>query len=169
MRNNSITTNFTDNVPLITSSASITIPRTIFSELANTNSSGRQTAIFALYKETKFFVASFEDFTKTSSRLNSFVIAGSFKRLPIENLNDSVKVALRSIARGNTNTTLCSYWDFNLGDWSQEGCVFDRVLEDGRVLCNCNHLTNFAMLMVCISLLDSVVVRWGWLKVNPEC
>ena len=150
LKNNSISTNFSDTIPA-TSSASITIPRTIFNESALINSSIGQTAIFVLYKQTKFFAASIEDITKTSSRLNSFVIAGSIKRLQIENLSEPVRIALRSIARGDTNTTLCSYWDFGLGDWTQEGCKFDRVLRDGRVLCNCNHLTNFAMLMVCIS------------------
>ena len=147
LKNDSISTNFSDKIP-VTSSASIILPQTIFNKLVIKNSSGEQTAIFILYKETKLFAASFEDTTKTSSRLNSLVIAGSVKKLQIEDLSEPVKIALRSIARGDTNTTLCSYWDFSFGDWTQEGCLFDRVLGDGRVLCTCNHLTNFAMLMV---------------------
>ena len=147
LKNNSISTNFNDSVPTA-SSASISIPRTIFNELIITNNSRQQTAIFVLYKETKFFQVSLVDTRKISSRLNSFVIAGSIKGLTIANLSEPVKIALKSIARGDTNTTLCSYWDFSLGNWSHEGCRFEGVLGDGRVLCNCDHLTNFAMLMV---------------------
>jgi hypothetical protein len=91
---------------------------------------------------------SLEDTKKTSSRLNSFVIAGSIKGLSVRNLSNPVEITLRSVARGDTNSTLCSYWNFTLGNWSQEGCMFKRVLSDDRILCNCNHLTNFAMLMV---------------------
>ncbi|CAB4012859.1 fibropellin-1 isoform X4 [Paramuricea clavata] len=130
-------------------SSSISIPGTIFNESTITNSSRQQRIIFVLYKETSFFKVSLEDTKKTSSRLNSFVIAGSIKGLSVRNLSNPVKIALvQSVARGDTNSTLCSYWNFTLGNWLQEGCLFRRVLSDGRILCNCNHLTNFAMLMV---------------------
>ena len=84
----------------------------------------------------------------TISCLNSFVIAGSITGLSITNLMNPVKIALQSIYPGKMNTALCSYLDFSLQNWSEEGCWFEDVLKDGRVLCNCNHLTNFAMLMV---------------------
>ncbi|CAB4000967.1 adhesion G- coupled receptor G7-like [Paramuricea clavata] len=140
-------TEFNDHVPQAPSS-SISIPRTIFNESTITNSSRQHRIIFVLYKKTGFFKVSSEDTKKTSSRLNSFVIAGSIKGLSVRNLSNPVKIALvQSVARGDTNSTLCSYWNFTLGNWSQEGCMFKKVLSDGRILCNCNHLTNFAMLM----------------------
>ena len=142
-----VLTEFNDSVPQA-SSSSISIPRTIFNESTITNSSRHQRIIFILYKKTSFFKVSLEDTKKTSSRLNSFVIAGSIKELSVANLSNPVKITLQSVARGDTNSTLCSYWNFTLGNWSQEGCMFKRVLSDGRILCNCNHLTNFAMLMV---------------------
>ncbi|BFZ21921.1 hypothetical protein BsWGS_24960 [Bradybaena similaris] len=46
--------------------------------------------------------------------------------------------------------SLCVYWDFsanqNRGDWSTEGCYYDRT-EKGKDVCKCNHLTNFAVIM----------------------
>ena len=89
-----------------------------------------------------------DDTNKTSRRLNSVVIAGSIKGKAVVNLSEPVKLALKSVTRGDTNSTLCSYWNFHLGNWSQEGCSFQGVLRDGRILCNCDHLTNFAILMV---------------------
>ena len=45
----------------------------------------------------------------------------------------------------------CVFWDFDAengrGDWSPEGCYLSNVTED-NVECKCNHLTNFAVLMV---------------------
>lgn len=158
LKTNSISIEFSDVIPP-TSSASIAMPPTIFNDSAITNSSGQNITIFAFYKETKFFATSLESSTKTQSRLNTFVIAGSIKGLPIKKLVRPVQIALRSITRADTNTTLCSHWDFGLDNWSQEGCVYAGVLGDGLVLCNCSHLTNFAMLMVRISF-NSVEVGY---------
>lgn len=128
--------------------SSLLIPRTIFNESAVINSSERQTIIFIQYKETKFFRVSLEDTTRRLGRLNSLVLAGSIKGLSVKNLNEPIKIAFKSISQGDTNSTLCSYWNFDLGNWSQDGCRFEHVLEDGRILCSCDHFTNFAMLMV---------------------
>ncbi|XP_028407271.1 deleted in malignant brain tumors 1 protein-like [Dendronephthya gigantea] len=127
-----------------TSTTSFVIPETIFDESTITMSSENKTFFFVFYKEAKFFKATLAE---TTRRLNSFVIAGSVKRTPVANLKTPVKIAFQRTFPGDTNTTLCSYWDFSLQNWSQEGCWFERVLNDDRVLCNCNHFTNFAMLM----------------------
>ncbi|XP_028418096.1 adhesion G-protein coupled receptor G6-like [Dendronephthya gigantea] len=127
-------------------SPSLTIPRTIFNESTGKNSSSNQTVIFVLYRETKFFRLS-SITSGTSGRLNSLVISGSIEGLSVSNLSVPVNIALPSLERGDTKSTQCSYWNFSAGNWSQEGCKFERVLEDGRVLCSCNHFTNFAMLM----------------------
>ncbi|XP_028419199.1 uncharacterized protein LOC114544912, partial [Dendronephthya gigantea] len=128
-------------------SPSLIIPRTIFNESTEKNRSANQTVIFVLYRETKFFILSLADTTRRSSRLNSLVISGSIEGLSVSNLSVPVNIALPSIERGETKSILCSYWDFSIGNWSQDGCKFERVLEDGRVLCSCDHFTNFAMLM----------------------
>ncbi|XP_028416707.1 adhesion G-protein coupled receptor G6-like isoform X1 [Dendronephthya gigantea] len=124
-------------------STSLIIPRTIFDEIAVTNCSGNCTFIFIFYKETNFFTTN----ENTLSRLNSFVISVDIKDVSVVDLKVPVKIAFQSISPGDLNSTLCSYWEFSLQDWSQVGCWFERVLKDGRVLCNCNHFTNFAMLM----------------------
>ena len=61
----------------------------------------------------------------------------------------------------DVNTSMCVFWDFELqngvGDWSTEGCIFVGI-ENDRVVCQCNHLTNFAVLMVNndIILIDTI-------------
>ncbi|XP_060577731.1 adhesion G protein-coupled receptor L3-like isoform X2 [Ruditapes philippinarum] len=46
-------------------------------------------------------------------------------------------------------TQLCSFWNFSLGHtgaWSQEGCSL-KENNNSHVTCQCDHLTNFAILM----------------------
>ena len=49
------------------------------------------------------------------------------------------------------NTTRCVSWDFSLrdgiGDWDEAGCELESAGSDG-ITCYCNHLTNFAVLVV---------------------
>ena len=42
---------------------------------------------------------------------------------------------------------VCVSWDFDLQGWSRRGCK-TTVGENGTVMCACNHLTNFAVLVV---------------------
>ncbi|GFR69280.1 G-protein coupled receptor, partial [Elysia marginata] len=48
------------------------------------------------------------------------------------------------------NRTTCVYWNFtanqNAGGWSSDGCRYGRTRE-GRDVCECDHLTNFAVLV----------------------
>ena len=46
-----------------------------------------------------------------------------------------------------SGTEQCVSWDFNTQDWTPSGCT-TIVGEDGIVTCSCNHLTNFAVLVV---------------------
>ncbi len=65
-----------------------------------------------------------------------------------------VKYSTTQAPENVTNTTLastkCVAWNFTLedgvGDWSSEGCNYTGM-ENGRVSCECNHATNFAVLM----------------------
>ena len=45
----------------------------------------------------------------------------------------------------------CVFWDVNasngLGDWSDDGCQLNTT-SNGRVVCLCDHLTSFAVLVV---------------------
>ena len=59
-------------------------------------------------------------------------------------------------------TMTCVFWDPILdegfGDWSPEGCQLNANVA-GKAICGCNHLTSFALLMVCVYV-------WGPLHVQ---
>ncbi|XP_078673407.1 adhesion G protein-coupled receptor L3-like isoform X2 [Branchiostoma floridae x Branchiostoma belcheri] len=46
----------------------------------------------------------------------------------------------------NLSTSSCSFWDQSRRNWSTEGCTA-RVSDDNHTICECNHLTNFAILV----------------------
>ncbi|GFO50199.1 adhesion G-protein coupled receptor g4 [Plakobranchus ocellatus] len=50
----------------------------------------------------------------------------------------------------NKYKTSCEFWDYSansgLGDWNPEGCEHSKTVQ-GRIICQCDHLTNFAVLM----------------------
>lgn len=54
-----------------------------------------------------------------------------------------------SKAFGDAAQPLCSFWNFSKGEygqWSQDGCTF-MDSNGTHVTCQCNHMTNFAILM----------------------
>ncbi|XP_042246628.1 uncharacterized protein LOC121882433 isoform X1 [Thunnus maccoyii] len=61
-------------------------------------------------------------------------------------------VTFRFNKRNNslTQNPQCVFWNFtlldNLGAWDDEGCTFVSD-ENNRVICSCNHLTSFSILM----------------------
>jgi len=80
--------------------------------------------------------------------LNSRVISASLVRgkhiqLPV---SAPVRVSLKHLREEGMGNPMCVFWDLESSAWSDTGC---RVLSTNksRTLCECNHLTNFALLM----------------------
>ncbi|XP_022094806.1 adhesion G-protein coupled receptor G2-like isoform X1 [Acanthaster planci] len=84
--------------------------------------------------------------------INSVVISAAVADLNITNLQEPVTVTFRK-ARMDADNPRCVFWDEakngGWGGWSNEGCSLDinNNIDDTNVVCKCNHLTNFAMLM----------------------
>ncbi|XP_070567742.1 adhesion G-protein coupled receptor G6-like [Ptychodera flava] len=112
---------------------------------------------FVIHKLNTFFKA--VDMNGTQAQFSP-VIAASIGELRITNLRDPVRI---QIPRNNqvVNSTLynvsCAFWDYSLSDgagaWSEEGCEVASDGTDGEgtesnlTVCECNHLTNFALLV----------------------
>ncbi|KAL8588189.1 hypothetical protein ACOMHN_063585 [Nucella lapillus] len=98
-----------------------------------------------------------EDKATFVTKVNSHVIAASIVGHKVMNLEDPV---IFSLAHENPNSTnaRCVFWDPAISEWSSQGCR--RV--DGQsgartTTCQCDHLTNFALLM-------DVYGQGGWLS-----
>ncbi|XP_031782243.1 latrophilin Cirl isoform X2 [Nasonia vitripennis] len=85
----------------------------------------------------------------TSSILNSKVISASLSggrhiKLPE---GEFVKLHLKHLEKSSNYTNpRCVFWNFTANDWSEEGCI-KRQSNATHTVCECNHLTNFAILM----------------------
>ena len=64
----------------------------------------------------------------------------------------------------DTSEVKCVFWDLHanegLGDWSEEGCWYSGT-ENGRHVCSCDHLTNFAILVVSIIIIMPHILYRG--------
>ncbi|XP_078620666.1 uncharacterized protein LOC144887358 isoform X2 [Branchiostoma floridae x Branchiostoma japonicum] len=110
---------------------------------------------FIIYQSSRLFQSNQTAPSSTDKKtsINSRVIASRITGFELKNLPNPVVTRYLPIVQNSTNTTVdnirCVFWDFNAGGggaWSTEGCDFVGIDND-RVVCECNHLTNFAVLM----------------------
>ncbi|XP_072019677.1 uncharacterized protein [Amphiura filiformis] len=83
--------------------------------------------------------------------LNSVVISGSIGDLEVNDLDEPAIIKLRNINEDAFNPR-CVFWDVNMkngkGGWSEKGCrVNEEESSKSLTVCECDHLTNFAMIM----------------------
>ncbi|XP_071492953.1 uncharacterized protein [Diadema antillarum] len=95
-----------------------------------------------------------EDFNRT---VNSPVLALTIGEGRLSNLTVPIDFTFSTLIPGYANP-LCSFWDVGLNDWSQEGCSLvsssesssgqgDEISGTETIMCECDHLTHFAVLM----------------------
>ncbi|XP_071560390.1 latrophilin Cirl isoform X6 [Temnothorax nylanderi] len=82
----------------------------------------------------------------TTRLLNSKVISASLGKGRHIQLSEPVRVYFRHLAVENVTNPTCVFWDYILSAWSDEGCQLQKTNET-HTICECNHLTNFAVLM----------------------
>ena len=62
-------------------------------------------------------------------------------------LRHSIILLLFSFQSILEGTETCVSWDFTVRNWVPKGCT-TIVGDDDVIICKCNHLTNFAVLVV---------------------
>ncbi|XP_066274796.1 uncharacterized protein [Branchiostoma lanceolatum] len=111
---------------------------------------------FIIYQNSRLFQSNQTASSSTgkNTTVNSKVIASRVTGFNFRNLTNHVVTRYLPVVQNSTNSRVnnirCVFWDFNAGggggDWSTDGCSFVGI-DNGRVVCECNHLTNFAVLM----------------------
>lgn len=79
-------------------------------------------------------------------QLNSRVISASLGGGRHVELDQPVQIKLRHLEETGFADPICVFWDYEVHGWSDSGC---KVVETNSTfsLCQCDHLTNFAVLM----------------------
>nr|XP_022310794.1 uncharacterized protein LOC111116095 [Crassostrea virginica] len=91
------------------------------------------------------------DDTEESSQRKAFVnsrVLSLSTQANIGPLNPPLNLTFQNIQTNNLSgmLTLCVSWNFTINKWSEQGCKLVKRDTKGTV-CECNHLTNFAILM----------------------
>ncbi|XP_063821445.1 uncharacterized protein LOC135071614 isoform X2 [Ostrinia nubilalis] len=89
-----------------------------------------------------------------SCQLNSKVLSVNVNNFTEFENDEVIEIYLNPWKRKHrrNQTRACAYWHFNengTGFWSQEGCTLTKARqEDALDLCQCNHLTHFAEILI---------------------
>lgn len=98
-----------------------------------------------------FFTAQqFQD-DSNSSLLNNYVLGAQLDHRPVNNLQKPINISFWHNQSLEGHTVTCVFWkegasEHGWGSWSPEGC-YTELPSPSLVLCRCNHLTYFAVLM----------------------
>ncbi|XP_052022822.1 adhesion G-protein coupled receptor G5 isoform X2 [Apodemus sylvaticus] len=98
-----------------------------------------------------FFTAHLFQDDRNSSLLNNYVLGAQLGRRPVNKLQKPVNISFWHNRSLEGYTVTCVFWKENIsrqswGAWSPEGCYTEQPTPT-QVLCHCNHLTYFAVLM----------------------
>ncbi|XP_069354056.1 adhesion G-protein coupled receptor G5 [Eulemur rufifrons] len=98
-----------------------------------------------------FFTDSLFKDDNNSSLLNNYVLGARLSHGRVHNLTDPVNISFWHNQSLEDYTVTCVFWkegagEHHWGAWSSEGCRTERP-SPAQVLCRCNHLTYFAVLM----------------------
>ena len=85
-------------------------------------------------------IADMEDYV-----LNSRIVSASLGQGRHIQLPQKVLLTFPHLAP-NLTSPLCVFWNFELSGWSDSGCSV-KSSNESQTICQCDHLTNFALLM----------------------
>ncbi|XP_035665907.1 adhesion G-protein coupled receptor G7-like [Branchiostoma floridae] len=119
---------------------------------------------FIIYQNSRLFQSN-QTASSSKTRVNSRIIASRVTGFDFKNLSSPVVTRYLPVVQNSTNRTVdnvrCVFWDFQAeggaGAWSTEGCDFVGI-DNSRVVCECNHLTNFAVLTDIYGGLQSIAL-----------
>ncbi|GFS81129.1 latrophilin Cirl [Nephila pilipes] len=119
--------------------------------LLGTASNGAVKIVLASYKHVKDFLGNVASSNRgilqnSSSIINSRVISAFTGSYSGTKFPEPVTITFKILQEENVTNPRCVYWDLNARLWSQEGCWLKRSNKTHAV-CECDHLTNFALLM----------------------
>ncbi|XP_039601464.1 adhesion G-protein coupled receptor G2 isoform X2 [Polypterus senegalus] len=126
---------------------SVTFPASLLSNVSQGNRELVSKVQFNFFKKT--FV--FQDNSRANFSLNSFVVGANVPNISLTNLKDNVTVLFKNINETkNNDTVLCVFWNYskfmNKGGWDETGCSVKNKTASSTI-CQCNHLTSFAVLL----------------------
>nr|XP_054764191.1 uncharacterized protein LOC129270881 isoform X1 [Lytechinus pictus] len=137
----------TTQLEVLQAEATLLLPPTLGNKL--TGSTGR--LVITIHLDTALFrdrelTELNENQTEFGRELNSRIIGAAVDNEEIEDLEQPVVLSFTPINPNGTNATCVSY-NFTEKRWSTRGCRKTSNESTDRITCECDHLTNFGILM----------------------
>uniref|UniRef100_A0A1X7SMH6 GAIN-B domain-containing protein n=1 Tax=Amphimedon queenslandica TaxID=400682 RepID=A0A1X7SMH6_AMPQE len=130
--------------PISSPTASISLPKSLFNAVPHFINNTRITNLVFL-SESVFLRRNFS-YLKVSSIIVSASVVGAGT---IRGIKPPVDLSFQLDPNSNGTNPQCTFWnqsfDGGYGDWSSEGC--NTSSNDSQVMCQCDHLTSFAILL----------------------
>ncbi|XP_072050044.1 uncharacterized protein [Amphiura filiformis] len=126
-----------DGIPQEAARTSISLPSALF----NASGNGTIGVSFVVHNSDLLFPTNSTDQIVVSDVISAIVTNVNM----VKNLPTPVIIEF-TVSETDTVSKQCVFWDFDTLDWSLEGCEFAGY-SNNRVICHCNHLTNFAVLV----------------------
>ena len=165
--------------------------------LLDNSQNGAVRIIFATYNEFDELLVPTQRPNATLRFVNSKVISASLGKGKHLRLREPVKITLKHLRTQNVSNPVCVFWNYTTRVWSNAGCrLVSTNLTHSQ--CECDHLTNFALIMdeglgdvsvsatavsshittiiacvatlVCVTiLLFALVMTWRKFRVSHQC
>ncbi|XP_052833922.1 adhesion G-protein coupled receptor G6 isoform X1 [Octopus bimaculoides] len=127
----------------------ISLPKRLFKHLKDEEQSVfSRISIFCL-RNDKLYRLIQNSSSQAITKIGSRIIAANIPNVKIADLDEPVKISFNVTGQTATNPQ-CVYWDDSPGQnphWSSKGCNTSNDVSGENVVCSCNHLTSFALLM----------------------
>jgi hypothetical protein len=114
--------------------------------LQENSENGAVRIIFATYNEFDQLLVPSQRPNASLRFVNSKVISASLGKGRHIQLPDTVKITLKHLKTRNVSHPVCVFWDYAIQTWSNEGCSMVAT-NLTHTQCECDHLTNFALIM----------------------
>nr|KAG5702987.1 hypothetical protein BaRGS_014810 [Batillaria attramentaria] len=128
---------------------SLVLPRDLLT--SSSNCANIERIAMAILPGAKLFEASkaqeADNETASKGEINSIVMSASAVGCPDITLDSPATISLVH-SSNSTEIPRCVFWNETLRDWSSTGCaVVTEASTENRTVCECHHLTSFALLM----------------------
>ncbi|XP_064384592.1 deleted in malignant brain tumors 1 protein-like isoform X4 [Halichondria panicea] len=140
-----VNNSYNDTSPPAYNKVTVMLPSEVFKQTESTG------LAFSVYPNSSLFPLD-EYLDSVGLIVGTPVVGAIVANTFISNLTLPVTITLPIIVNTEnytrTNPTHCVSWNFTTGNWSTDGCsVLDSNITNGSISCQCNHLTNFAIIM----------------------
>ncbi|XP_014790558.1 adhesion G-protein coupled receptor G6 isoform X2 [Octopus bimaculoides] len=127
----------------------ISLPKSLPKHLKVEEISAFSRIFFFSTSDDKLYRVTQNSSANANTKINSYIIAANVANISVSNLDEPVNISFLLINQ-NVTSLKCVYLDETPGEdphWSTKGCKISDYVPGKKVVCSCDHLTSFALLM----------------------